>query len=51
MKLHLFGLTIPCYAALIALVLNIVVAYVVSFVFNAMSSARGADETLAEDYV
>jgi solute:Na+ symporter, SSS family len=49
--IHLFGLTIPSYAALIALVLNIVIAYAVSFVCNAMSSTRGADETLAEDYV
>jgi SSS family solute:Na+ symporter len=50
-EVHLFGLTIPCYAALIALVVNIVIAYVVSFVCNALSSARGADTTLAEDYV
>jgi SSS family solute:Na+ symporter len=50
-ELHLFGLTIPCYAALIALVLNIVIAYVASFICNAMSSAPRVDKTLAEDYV
>jgi solute:Na+ symporter, SSS family len=50
-ELHLFGLTIPCYAALIALALNIIVAYAVSFVCNAMSGAPKTDETLAEDYV
>ena len=49
--LHLFGLTIPCYAALIALAINIVIAYGVSFVLNALSMARSTDETLAEDYV
>ena len=49
--LHLFGLTIPCYAALIALLLNIVIAYAASFVCNTMSSAPRVDETLAEDYV
>ena len=48
---HLFGITIPCYAALSALLLNIVVAYGISFVFNALSSAPRMDETLAEDYV
>jgi SSS family solute:Na+ symporter len=50
-ELHLFGWTIPCYAALIALVLNIVIAYVASFICNAMSSAPRVDTTLAEDYV
>ena len=49
-SLHLFGLTIPCYAALIALALNIVVTYVLSFLFNAMSNAPHKDETAAEDY-
>ena len=49
-SLHLFGLTIPCYAALIALALNIVVTYVLSFLFNAMSNAPHKDETVAEDY-
>ena len=49
--IHLFGYTIPCYAALSALVLNIVVAYVVSFIANAMSTAPRMDETLAEDYI
>jgi SSS family solute:Na+ symporter len=50
-SLHLFGWTIPSYAALIALALNIIVAYAASFVCNAMSSAPRVDDTLAEDYV
>ncbi len=49
--IHLFGITIPCYAALSALTLNIMIAYAASFVFNALSIAPGKDETLAEDYV
>jgi SSS family solute:Na+ symporter len=47
---HLFGLTIPCYAALAALVLNIAVGFVISLVLNAVSNAPRLDETLAEDY-
>ncbi|HEX4270761.1 MAG TPA: sodium:solute symporter [Rhizomicrobium sp.] len=47
--LHFFGLTIPCYAAVSALALNIVLAVVLTPLFNAMS--RGSDETLASDYV
>ena len=50
-NLHLFGITIPCYAALSALALNIIVAYAVSFVVQAMSNAPVRDETLAEDYL
>jgi SSS family solute:Na+ symporter len=48
--LHLFGLTVPCYAAVSALALNIAVASVLSLVLNAMSSAR-PDETVEADYV
>ena len=50
-ELHLFGVTVPCYAALIALALNIAIAYAVSAVVNSVSSAPRTDETLAEDYV
>jgi SSS family solute:Na+ symporter len=47
--LHAFGLAIPCYAALSALVLNVVVAVVVG---AAVKAAKGMprDETIAEDY-
>ena len=47
--LHLFGITIPCYAALATLILNIAVSVVLSVVFNL--AARGADATEAADYV
>lgn len=49
--LHVFGVTIPCYAALSALALNVVIAYAGSFVWSALFKAPRIDETLAEDYV
>jgi solute:Na+ symporter, SSS family len=49
--LHIAGWTIPCYAALAALVLNLVVTIVLSLVFNAIHAVRGADETEAGHYV
>ncbi len=48
--LHIAGWTIPCYAALAALVLNLVVTIVLSLVFNAIHAVRGADETEAGHY-
>jgi SSS family solute:Na+ symporter len=48
--LHLLGVTIPCYAALSALLLNLLIAGAVSLVASAMSAAS-ADQTVAEDYV
>jgi len=48
--LHILGWTIPCYAALSSLVLNIVVSVVLSGLFNAISRTR-EDATMAEDYV
>jgi SSS family solute:Na+ symporter len=47
--LEIFGTTIPCYAALSSLILNIVVSFVLSAVFNAIAK-NTTDETLAEDY-
>jgi len=47
--LHIGGIALPCYAALSSLILNLVVSYGLSLVFNALSSAR-ADQTTAEDY-
>ena len=38
--LHVFGVAIPCYAALSALALNLGVAVVLSIVFNALSHSR-----------
>jgi SSS family solute:Na+ symporter len=49
--LHLFGLTIPCYAALSALILNIAVGLLVSVILNATSKASRYDETVPADYL
>jgi SSS family solute:Na+ symporter len=48
--LHIGGIALPCYAALSSLVLNLVVSYLLSLVFNAMSMAR-TDQTVAQDYI
>ncbi|MGZ5928334.1 MAG: sodium:solute symporter, partial [Rhizomicrobium sp.] len=48
--LHIFGVAVPCYAALSALALNLAVGIVLSFVFNALSQGPRADETAAQDY-
>lgn len=48
--LHIFGITVPCYAALSSLVLNVTVSVVLSAVFNLSRDAR-ADATAAADYV
>ena len=47
--LHFAGMTIPCYAALSSLVLNIAVSVVLSLLFNAFLAQR-MDATAAEDY-
>ena len=49
--LHVLGWTVPCYAALSALVLNIVVSAGLSIAFNAIGRDAGEDETTAADYV
>ena len=49
--LHIFGLTVPCYAALLALVLNIAVGFVLSVIINAVSNAPRQDETVPSDYI
>lgn len=48
--LHLFGHTLAGYAALYALVLNFVVAIVLTFIFRAVGMSNGKDETAKEDY-
>jgi SSS family solute:Na+ symporter len=48
--LQLGGLTIPCYAAVLALALNIAVAVVVTLVMNA-ASPDTSDETVPADYI
>jgi SSS family solute:Na+ symporter len=48
--LHLLGVTVPCYIALTALVLNLAVTVVLSAVFN-MTAGHRHDVTIASDYV
>jgi SSS family solute:Na+ symporter len=48
--LHIFELTIPCYAALSSLVLNVVVSVALSLVLN-LAKAPRSDTTTAADYV
>ena len=48
--LTLFGYTIPCYAALSSLALNIAVSFVLSFVLNAILRRAPNDETVEADY-
>jgi len=47
----IFGITIPCYAALSSLVLNLIVAIVLSAIFNAAAKGARDDATLASDYL
>ena len=49
--LHVFGMAIPCYAALSALALNLVVGIVLSLIFNALSKGPRVDETAVADYI
>jgi SSS family solute:Na+ symporter len=49
--LHIFGVAVPCYAAVSALVLNIAVALVVSVVLHALSDKPRVDETSPADYL
>jgi SSS family solute:Na+ symporter len=48
---HVFGVTIPGYIALYALIVNLVVSVVLSAVLNLLASDRHKDATLATDYV
>jgi SSS family solute:Na+ symporter len=48
--LHILGWTIPCYAALSALVLNVVVTAVLHLVLRGVPGGK-QDETVAEDYI
>jgi SSS family solute:Na+ symporter len=49
--LHIFGVAVPCYAALSALALNLAVGILLSLVFNALSKGARPDETVAADYI
>ena len=47
----LFGYTIPCYAAVATLILNLAVSLALSWVFNAVLRTPPSDATLEADYV
>jgi len=47
---HVFGEVVPSYIALATVLLNAVVAAVLSVPLNAVASDKGRDETLAADY-
>jgi solute:Na+ symporter, SSS family len=49
--LHIFGLTVPCYAAVSALLANLVVSWLLTLVLRATTSTVQIDETVAADYV
>ncbi len=49
--LHLFGLTVPCYAAISALVANLAVSFALTWALRAAGSVSARDETVAADYV
>ncbi len=48
---HVLGYTVPSYIAFATVLLNAIVAAILSPVFNAISSDRTADATAAADYV
>jgi SSS family solute:Na+ symporter len=49
--IHIFGLAVPCYAAVSALILNLAVAYGLSVIFDLLTVDPKTDETVAEDYL
>jgi SSS family solute:Na+ symporter len=49
---HIGGFTFPGYTALYTVILNVVVAMVLTVVFKALGAQRpAADETAAADYI
>jgi SSS family solute:Na+ symporter len=48
--LHILGLTVPCYAAVSALVANLLVSWLLTLVFRATTGVASTDETGAQDY-
>ena len=48
--LHVAGISFPCYAAVASLVVNLLVAWVVSLYLNRVASDHDQDATVAEDY-
>jgi SSS family solute:Na+ symporter len=50
-SLRVFGLTVPSYAAVTALALNLALSYALTPLFRALSNAPQFDETVAKDYL
>ena len=48
---HVFGYTIPSYIAFATVLLNALIAFILSPVLNALAPDRARDETAALDYV
>jgi SSS family solute:Na+ symporter len=48
--LQIDSLTVPGYAALYALALNVVLSVVLSPIFNRLQATHGTDETTPSDY-
>lgn len=48
---HLFGYTLPSYIAFATVILNAIIAAVLSIPLNALANDRHKDETVAEDYL
>ncbi|GGH80105.1 SSS family solute:Na+ symporter [Pullulanibacillus pueri] len=48
--LHIFGATIPGYAAIFAVIVNFIVTVILTFIFRAMGMENGGDQTTEEDY-
>ncbi|WP_102223583.1 monocarboxylate uptake permease MctP [Acidimangrovimonas sediminis] len=47
---HLFGYEVPSYIAFATLILNLIVAAILSLILNAVANDRALDETQAADY-
>ncbi|MGH2448702.1 MAG: hypothetical protein ACRDFS_08905 [Chloroflexota bacterium] len=48
--LHLFGTVVPTYIALLTLIVNIALAFVLTLVFRTLGVADGTDETKGIDF-
>jgi SSS family solute:Na+ symporter len=49
--LHILGVTVPCYAAVSALLANLTVSWLLTVILRATAGVQLRDETVAEDYV
>ena len=48
---HIFGITIPMYAALASFILNLVVTWVLALIFKGANVDKVQDETVPADYL